>query len=70
MLIYNKQFVIQYELQSKKNIYLFFLHSSNTNTINTNPEALLADCKEIGLEVNAERNGRVFVPGRECGAEP
>jgi hypothetical protein len=49
--------------------HLFILPSSNINTINTNTEALLADRKEAGLDVTAERKGRVFVPGREFGIE-
>jgi hypothetical protein len=74
--VYNKQFIIQYtpyEHKSEKNQFIYFhsfiLHSSNMNTINTNTEALLADRKEVGLEVNAERNGRVFFPWRECRTE-
>ena len=42
---------------------LLNLPSSNINTINTNTEALLAARKEVGLEVNTERTGRVFVCG-------
>jgi len=59
-------------IRAKKKQLIYFLPlilpSSNIHTINTNTEASLADRKEVGLEVNAERNGRAFVRGRECGA--
>jgi len=72
MLVHNKLFIIQcalYEHKSGKKQFIYFqpsiLPSSNIHTTNTSTESSLADRKEVGLEVNAEKNGRVFVRGTE-----